>query len=56
MGPRSDAQRKHILVEDELGELTVQDDIHVESKKADKKNSELVFQGLMVCRDTGSKT
>ena len=30
MGPSSDAQRKHILVEDELGQLTVQGDIHVE--------------------------
>ena len=45
-------------VENELGELTVQDDIHIEikRKKADKKCRTGKLQGLMMCRDARSKT
>ena len=46
-------------VENELEELTVQDDIHTETKKSKgggKKNAEMVAQNLMVRGDTGSKT
>ena len=46
-------------VENELQELTVQDDINIETKKSKeggKENAEMVAQNLVVRRDTGSKT
>ena len=46
-------------VENELGELTVQDDIHIEIKKEEsrqKKSRTGKLQGLMMCRDARSKT
>ena len=45
-------------LENELGELTVQDEIHIEIKKVRKQIRKCrtgKAQDLVVCRDTGSK-